>query len=352
MNDLSQVSTLVEGSDATESVMVLQNLSVGERLAASRQQKSWSIQYVADQLKLSQGQILALESDKFELLPKLVIVRGFVRAYAKLLKIDADNLIASLPKDITPTQLETSLRPALSTPFVDSRLSLLGHHDNNRRYIVGAIFLVLLVAIFLIVQRTDFGKKLITMFQSPVGEQLASDVSVEPGAMVVEAGNASATVSAKGTDMQKMESAPVSMPALQGVEVVASPTISSEDKSLTSSEPQEKLSAPVPTAKNVAPIDAATSNNAANAVATAAVAADSNVIVLKFRENSWIQVKTETGTVLSSHLAKAGTEESFSVKQSLLIRIGNVAGVDAILRGQALTISSERGSNVANLVVK
>jgi cytoskeleton protein RodZ len=82
MSDLSQVSALVESKDASESIEVLQDMSVGQRLSISRQEKAWSVQYVADQLKLSQGQILALESNKFDALPKLVIVRGFVRAYA------------------------------------------------------------------------------------------------------------------------------------------------------------------------------------------------------------------------------------------------------------------------------
>jgi cytoskeleton protein RodZ len=92
----------------------------------------------------------------------------------------------------------------------------------------------------------------------------------------------------------------------------------------------------------------------------AASAADANLaslpkgagLSLKFRQNSWIQVKAENGTILSSHLAKAGTEESFELKQALSVKIGNAAGVDATLRGAAFPIIGERGSNVANLVVK
>jgi cytoskeleton protein RodZ len=357
MNDLSQASTLAEGNEAPELSKMLRDFSVGERLSSSRQEKNWSVQYVAEQLKLSQGQIVALESNQFESLPKLVIVRGFVRAYAKLLKIDADSLIALLPKEVSPMQLETSLRPALSTPFVDSRLSLLGHHDNNRRYIVGAIFLVLLVAIFLIVQRTEFGKNLINMFRSPVSEQSGQDVTIKPVLPGLEVQNASATVD---TNLPKLQNSTGSMPALVGADNAAPPIANTESRNLASVALQENHSTAVPAEKVLAPVDAAVSSSGINAgsgsklVASpvAGLATDTEVLVFKFRENSWIQVKTEGGTVLSSHLARAGTEESFSVKQSLLVRIGNAAGVDATLRGQALTISSERGSNVANLVVK
>ena len=109
--------------------------SVGSTLAAARMEKEWTVQQVADQLKLSTKQIVALEEDKFDDLPKLVIVRGFVRTYAKLLKIDADTLVALLPKDVQNIHLQETLKPALSTPFMESRLSLMGRQDSNKKYL-------------------------------------------------------------------------------------------------------------------------------------------------------------------------------------------------------------------------
>ena len=352
MSDLSQVSVLAEVNDAPESIEVPRDMSVGQRLSLSRQEKSWSVQYVADQLKLSQGQILALESNKFESLPKLVIVRGFVRAYAKLLKIDADSLIALLPKESTATHLETSLRPALSTPFVDSRLSLLGHHDTNRRYIIGAVILVLLVVAFLVVQRTEFGRNFITMFQSSTKVQSTSgdlNKTSEVSSELAVANDALANT-------PKLGSPAASMPALQGADPVAA-----TQSSAIAHEPISNQSEPSTTPLSAAPVEqlptaaevtsaSKPASNTASGVVTPSL--DTDVLVFKFSQNSWIQVKNESGAVLTAHLAKAGTEESFSVKQSLLVRIGNVAGVEAKLRGQPLVLTSERGSNVANLVVK
>jgi cytoskeleton protein RodZ len=346
MNDLSQASTLVEEDDTPESINVISDMSVGGRLSAARQQRNWSIQHVAEQLKLSQGQILALESNQYEKLPKLVIVRGFVRAYAKLLKIDADSLITLLPREGELVQLEASLRPALSTPFVDSRLSLLGHHDNNRRYIIGAIFLVVLVVIFLVVQKTEFGRNLIGKFQMSSMGQSASDELVKPATTqqeILASNDASVNLSPA-----KVESSAVSMPTLQGSEVVPASGIQVEEKNVVPVAFQDKPEAVNLTSKVEPVTDVPKSNTAVIPAAT--VGAD--VVVFKFRENSWIQVKTEGGAILIARLVKAGTEESFSVKQGLQVRIGNAAGVDALLRGQPLTISSERGSNVANFTVK
>lgn len=358
MSDLSQVSALVESKDASESIEVLQDMSVGQRLSISRQEKAWSVQYVADQLKLSQGQILALESNKFDALPKLVIVRGFVRAYAKLLKIDADSLIALLPKESVPTHLETSLRPALSTPFVDSRLSLLGHHDTNRRYIIGAVVLVLLVVVFLVAQRTEIGKNLIEMLHLPGKGQVATDELKAMNTVPTQISGVNDAV----VSVPKLEKTAASMASLQSVDSTGATasSINPNEGSLGQAEPlsNSNVAPPAVNLPSAADVASASIAQAAPKLTTSVAEVvvnglpDSDVVVFKFRENSWIQVKTEGGTILTAHLAKAGTEESFSVKQSLFVRIGNAAGVDAKLRGRPLAVSSERGSNVANLVVK
>lgn len=296
--------------------------TVGGRLSASRESKSWTIPFVAEQLKLSQGQILALEENRFENLPKLVIVRGFVRAYAKLLKIDADSLVALLPKDAAPVQLETSLRPALSTPFIDSRSSLLGQHDTNRRYMMGAFALIALIAVFLLAQKFDWLNGLSQMV----------------------AKESSAVVDANSTPSVPMASLEPVVRAVSPAEVQVNPG-PQKNENLVQSE--EVVASPPATL----PVEPVSTESTAPAVVTSLPPA-SELLTIKFRQDSWIYVKTEKGNVLSSHLAKAGTEESFSVKQALYLKIGNAAGVEAVLRGEPMAVLAERGSNVANLTVK
>ncbi|MEB0032331.1 DUF4115 domain-containing protein, partial [Undibacterium sp. RTI2.1] len=84
----------------------------------------------------------------------------------------------------------------------------------------------------------------------------------------------------------------------------------------------------------------------------AVVNSPNNLIKFKFRQDSWILLKRENGSVLTSHMAKAGTEESFDVKEVLQIKIGNAAGVDGTLRGVSLNIAPTKESNVFNLSVK
>lgn len=68
--------------------------SPGASLAAGRTALNWSIEYVAAQLRFTARQIESLEADDYAALPEAAIVRGFIRAYAKLVKLEPATLIA------------------------------------------------------------------------------------------------------------------------------------------------------------------------------------------------------------------------------------------------------------------
>lgn len=70
--------------------------SVGAQLRAAREAAQLSHDDVAQALKFSPRQIAALEADDYAALPGATIVRGFVRNYARLLKLDAAALLQQL----------------------------------------------------------------------------------------------------------------------------------------------------------------------------------------------------------------------------------------------------------------
>ncbi|MFI4939155.1 MAG: helix-turn-helix domain-containing protein [Burkholderiales bacterium] len=122
------------------------SLTLGARLAAERELKKWPIEHVASQLNLAPRQIQALETDNYAVLPGLASVRGFVRAYAKLLKIDAAPLVVMLPGEQTaPTQPLIPRRTLPSTPFFDNRLISTGHRRSVSRAVLTAVIVVALV---------------------------------------------------------------------------------------------------------------------------------------------------------------------------------------------------------------
>lgn len=354
MNEVVQFPLPELVSNQSEMAIASLPTTVGGQLAASRLQKTWTIQFVAEQLKLSQTQIAALEADKFEELPQLVIVRGFVRAYAKLLRIDADALVALLPRESETVKLATSLRPALSTPFIDSRMSLMGHHDNNNRYIYGAVALLVLVGLFLLAQRFDLPQSMSRYFgaipaQAPNTSEIPA-ISEESKSTVEGELQSKDFSGADSVNAVVTSAAPKLDPvAPNSVPVTPNPKLNAVAVGTDKVESGAQAPAPVMPATD---ISASSDPNSVNSTAIARLPPIGELFTVKFKQDSWIQVKTESGLILSSHLARAGTQESFSVKQALQIKIGNAAGVDASLRGAALPITPEKGSNVANLSVK
>ncbi|ALO45874.1 helix-turn-helix domain-containing protein [Pseudohongiella spirulinae] len=69
------------------------NLTPGELLRSQRETLELSVKQVADTLNLTMHFIRSLESDSYEKLPGDVFVRGYIRSYARLLRLDPDQLI-------------------------------------------------------------------------------------------------------------------------------------------------------------------------------------------------------------------------------------------------------------------
>jgi len=69
---------------------------VGSELARAREAHGLALTDVAQQLKFAPRQLEALEQERFDLLPGGTFVRGMVRSYARLLKLDADPLVGRI----------------------------------------------------------------------------------------------------------------------------------------------------------------------------------------------------------------------------------------------------------------
>ncbi len=75
------------------------------------------------------------------------------------------------------------------------------------------------------------------------------------------------------------------------------------------------------------------------------------VLVLKFRQDCWVEVKRVNGNVLLSRLLKAGETETVPMNEPVQLVVGNVAGVDATLRGEPLVLKNAAG-NTARVILK
>lgn len=69
-------------------------MNSGEHLASIREQKGYALEYVASKLHLRVRVIELLESNQYSLLPGPVFIKGYLRAYAKLLEVSPEPYLA------------------------------------------------------------------------------------------------------------------------------------------------------------------------------------------------------------------------------------------------------------------
>jgi len=83
--------------------------TVGALLRHHRVERDFSLQDIAQQLRIQRSYLEALEEGNFDSLPGLTYAIGYVRSYAKLLDLDQDTLIADFKAEAKKLQEPTQL---------------------------------------------------------------------------------------------------------------------------------------------------------------------------------------------------------------------------------------------------
>jgi cytoskeleton protein RodZ len=245
---------------------------VGAELAAARAALGLSIAEVAQQLKFAARQIEAMEQDRFEDLPSGTFARGMVRSYARLLKLDAEELVGRMAARVAvPDNAAAVASTRRPIPITDSA--------RRTNLVYGALSVAILgviAAVALEWQRERSSAERLS-FVAPAREPKAL---AEPQRLAA-ASPAAPTVSA-----------PVEM------------------------EPAQLAS--LPAARESAP---------AKPSPSAPLAEGNRRIVLKFEGQSWVEIRGSDGKALMSQLNPAGSEQAVEGRPPFKLIIGNAQQV-------------------------
>lgn len=97
--------------------------SPGAQLAIVRQQQGFTQEYVASKLHLRVRIMQLIEADEYERLPEPVFVKGYLRAYAKLLGINPEPILATYKANyMIDTKLEKTLWQSKKEPVRAEKL--------------------------------------------------------------------------------------------------------------------------------------------------------------------------------------------------------------------------------------
>jgi cytoskeleton protein RodZ len=348
MSEFPLNESSVNGQEDSQSDSRPAEIGPGARLAEHRQSLGLTVEQVANQLNLAPRQIQAIEADNYAALPGVVIARGFIRAYAKLIKLDPAPLVALMPGEVTPME-SIQLKQALAGSFSGSSLPTAANGGSFPKWLAGAVLLLLIVVGAAVAQW--FG--LLQNFP----ESLSANVG--KGTTVL-------SPLANPTDGAPVTTAPETRDGKRATkDEVANPTSTAQANHSGPLNPEQAPASPGASASapgTTAAISAPSTGNVTqpsvdNGVDAAPLPGNSgvsnkNILSVNVHEDSWIEIKSANGSILISRLMKAGSSESLSLAHPVSVTIGNAAGVDVTLRGNAVDLKQATKNNIARLNLK
>jgi cytoskeleton protein RodZ len=318
----------------------------GKALAAQREAMGWSVEQVADQLKLAVRQVVALENGDYDSLPSPAVTRGFVRAYAKILKMDAAPLVAMIEIKQPVEAGAGNARREKPATFSEVRFPTHGRRSGlPLGWIAGAVIVVVAgVAAWqfgLLPSGPDSSGGGVEVLDAPVPDTTpGSDTLLSPSVPLISVPAPNQNRTAPGTAAPGTNSP--ATPAQNAPGATSSPG--------GAATPGAGPSAALPPNPAAGPAPGA-ATPAATAAVTTAVGA--NPLVLTVREDSWIEVRPASGgRPLFSRLVKAGSTETIEVAEPVTLVVGNANGVSATLRGAALELPRAPGRTVSRVSLK
>jgi cytoskeleton protein RodZ len=274
---------------------------VGDRLKSEREARGLSLEDVSQTLKVSRRVLEQIEANAWGELPGYTFARGIVRAYAKLLAVEAQPLLAEL--DAAPLLK----RPLLELPTpTRAALPLQGQSRTREKFsILAGVFLVgISVMVYLFVPNNWFNESAGVIAPVPTDPS----IGVPPQqATLLEPSSVIAKEMSSGVIAEKM---------VPSVVAVAVPVIL----------PMPDVGAPLSTA-----------------------VAGNPTLVMSFIENSWVEVKDKNGVMLLSENVPAGVERSLSGSGPISLALGNAEGVRVTYRGQLVDLKPHTRQKVARL---
>lgn len=275
----------------------LAHTALGGRLAETRKAQNLSTADVARQLKLSVWQVEALETGRYQRLPGPIFVRGFIRNYARLVKLDPNELLRAAGDSLPQTVMRSEMPPSQDIPFPN---------DSRARWPVPAAAAVIIVGVLAIYE----------FYWNEPGVPVTPAVAVSPVPAV------------------KPEKS-------DGVQADPQPSI----------ETRAAQSDVTPaTAKQTT--QEGSPANAAGAQTNRLPGPGEKQLRLVFDEESWVEIRDRDERIIFSQLNRPGTRRSVSGVPPFSIVIGNSHGVRMSYDDKSVDLARHTKIDVARLILQ
>lgn len=352
------MSSVEDNSNENASPQV--GIGPGERLQAARIKKGLSLEDVASRMHLSTSILEAIEENNFEEITAPIFVKGYLRAYARIVSLSEDEMIQQYieyySEEDPPISSTSNMVPELSV--ADARIKW-------TTYLVILILAVLLGAWWWNKQKNEeapisLDTQSPVVEDSAVNEQPVVDSNIQAGS---EMSTDSEPAVQEQTPVEQTEDVaadrqmPVEEPAASAIETLAAPvdetpaaTEAGEINAEADPEPDEDTqaqAAPVTAAPEPA-AETAQAGTRDQPVRIAPTGSDKLRIVV--HADTWADVKDANNYQLLYDLLRADSVVDLSGEAPFTVFLGNGHGVELLFNGEEIGISSKiRNDNTARL---
>jgi cytoskeleton protein RodZ len=302
----------------------------GGALRQAREAQGLSVQDVASKLRLGPKQIEAIETDNFAKLPEPTIVRGFIRNYAKLLKINAEPLLDAYTVIVpSNTQHQLTVKPSSNMQVTN------GDKPKASTYIWAGLLALLALGAWLFYQ--NYIEKPNPTKPSANIESLSNETLEplpEPALPAAERAPQDATTLQPSTEL-------VLPPAADSTALPAP-----VDATVAPTDPNAPA-ANAPVAEPVSALPVA----AAPLAAIPAEPAPAGMYKLEFNatQETWVSVIDAEGKTIYDKIIFAGSRESIEAKPPLNVTVGNAGATSLNMNGKSIDLAPHSRNNVARI---
>jgi len=326
--------------------------ALGTSLRNARENLKLEIEEVAQQLRMSAHQVIALEQDNHAALPAATFVRGFIRNYARLLRIDPAPLLNAYHQMQPDSQLHNSISLKLeSIPITNNA------QKSFRLYLLASFLLIVLGSgWWLYMEWSDKQVKIRNAHAAlALPETTDKQAGKQPEANTnPNMENSATTATESGTQ--------IVMPAAEPPAAAQKPVVPVTQTTPAATQPVAPVAAPqvaMPAAVPKAPAAVVTSPappviitpSPTPTPAASAPAAPAGSIRMTFSEQTWVSITDATGKEVFNKNKAADSEDSADGKPPFNVVVGNAAGIQMFYKDQPVDIVSHTKSNVARFAL-
>lgn len=286
----------------------------GRLLRQAREARRLSVEDIAQALKLTPKQVVAIERDEFDLLPGKTFARGFVKNYARLLQVDPAPLLTAVDAHVAGGEVD--LRPLSNAA---GRMPASSSASGVPRVLLaGLVIAALALGVGVYLER--FGP-LVGSWQAPGSDR--------PAPFTVDATPSAPPSPEISNSPPEASGSPASNPTV-AVTPAAGPSVVPE--AAAPAAPVE-VPAVTPATESAAP--------------TLPTAASMRRLSFRFDKESWVEIRDGLGKTLVSRLNSPGSTLDVEGQGPFALVVGNSASVQLKLDDQVVDLKPHTSVSVA-----